>query len=521
VAIAHAAIRSHNRRDGATYGAGLAYRSRQKFLRPDGTVADYTHRAPDSVDVHGMKFGGPHAEDWRKRCKTSAQPLADAAESAENRCDAMIARDFDVALPAELPLEGKRELAEAIAEAIADEHACAVGFALHPPGRSSDKRNWHVHNLLTTRHLGTEGQLGDKIDAFRFEKGKSSRAVLQLRAIYERLTNETLERYGLDVRISAGRLADSTQRRPQLSRSDVRREREAWKARHGTPPRCSITALVTDPTGEPVTERGRALRAQVAADAPDEQRQTVSTIEVETLEERPESITEMIQPKPRRRRRVRAKRPPRRRREHEAQASPARQVEPPERREGASRPPERSPEPELTLTHAREIHPRARREAPRRPEIARIVDQGPTPDDRIRVLTTRTAQHIRAERPSATPSQIGKRLRWIVTHLRLQKAMRVIGQVVPRWTTVRTATVERDDVVERKDITEQSAHQEPAPGPAWRQALRDELAAGPDPSEQRAQQARRKQRNGAGAEPDVTPTTPPSPTRGPGPGLSL
>ena len=38
---------------------------------------------------------------------------------------------------------------------------------------------------------------------------------------------------GLPPRLAAGRLVDSTQRRPQLRSSEVRLERDAWEERHG------------------------------------------------------------------------------------------------------------------------------------------------------------------------------------------------------------------------------------------------------------------------------------------------
>jgi hypothetical protein len=71
------------------------------------------------------------------------------------------AREYEIALPAELSADARRELAFGLAREISERHGVAVDVSIHAPGREGDQRNHHAHLLTTTRRLGPEG-LGEK-----------------------------------------------------------------------------------------------------------------------------------------------------------------------------------------------------------------------------------------------------------------------------------------------------------------------------------------------------------------------
>src|SRR3546814_2265883 len=77
--------------------------------------------------------------------------LWNAAELAETRKNATVAREYEIALPVELSADERRELALDLAREISERHGVAVDVAIHAPGREGDHRNHHAHLLTTTR----------------------------------------------------------------------------------------------------------------------------------------------------------------------------------------------------------------------------------------------------------------------------------------------------------------------------------------------------------------------------------
>ena len=65
--------------------------------------------------------------------------LWNAAKLAERRKDAKVAREYKVALPAELSPEQRRALTIGFAREISDRHGVAVDVAIHAPGREGER----------------------------------------------------------------------------------------------------------------------------------------------------------------------------------------------------------------------------------------------------------------------------------------------------------------------------------------------------------------------------------------------
>lgn len=140
--------------------------------------------------------------------------LWNAAEAAENRKDARTAREWIVALPAELDAKERGELARSFAAELASRYGVAVDVAVHLPDREGDNRNHHAHVLTTTRQVSRDADgrlvLGEKAtielsDKKRRELGLGPAAdeVKAVREVWERAANAALERAGCAERIDA------------------------------------------------------------------------------------------------------------------------------------------------------------------------------------------------------------------------------------------------------------------------------------------------------------------------------
>jgi Ti-type conjugative transfer relaxase TraA len=196
-----------SRSTGRSAVAAAAYRSAETLLNErDGRVHVYESRAgiehseiilPDAV-LGDSAFDG-WAED-RSR-------LWNAAELAEKRNDARVAREFVVALPAELSGQGRIDLTRDFARLLSNRYGVAVDFAIHAPHPKGDVRNHHAHVLMTTRQVTRDG-LGAKSfleyankDLVRLGLASTQTQLVHLRRSWEGLANERLAMQGFDIRI--------------------------------------------------------------------------------------------------------------------------------------------------------------------------------------------------------------------------------------------------------------------------------------------------------------------------------
>jgi hypothetical protein len=157
-----------------------------------GEIHNYRRkRGVESADIV-LPDGAP---EWA----TDRVALWNAAEQAEKRKDACVAREFEVALPAELSPAERRRLVLDFAKEMANQEGCAVDVAIHAPGKEGDDRNHHAHILRTTRKVEVDG-LGAKLDT---EKAGRKRAedLGAVRARWAELTNERLRENGIEVRV--------------------------------------------------------------------------------------------------------------------------------------------------------------------------------------------------------------------------------------------------------------------------------------------------------------------------------
>lgn len=157
----HLSIKPVSRATGRSATAAAAYRA--ACLIEDertGDIHDYTRKA--GVE-HSEIILPPGAPSWEH----DRAALWNAAERAEKRKDARVAREYEVAIPKELTLAQGIALVRDFGQALADRYGVAVDFNVHQDHRQhwdgSEKGfvAYHAHVLTTTRKLGRDG-FGEK-----------------------------------------------------------------------------------------------------------------------------------------------------------------------------------------------------------------------------------------------------------------------------------------------------------------------------------------------------------------------
>ncbi|MGV1903286.1 Ti-type conjugative transfer relaxase TraA [Agrobacterium sp. 22-3674b3] len=202
MAIYHLSTKPVSRSSGRSAVASAAYRCAVLLVNQrDGLVHDFTRK--EGVEHSEIVLPQGVSAGWA----LDRSALWNAAEFAEKRKDARVAREFEIALPHELSPEGRLKAARAFAQDLANRYGAAVDFAIHSPSEHGDIRNHHAHVLMTTRQVGKAG-LGEKT----YLEHKNARLLangmattdMQLRDIrqsWEGIANRQLQREGLDVRI--------------------------------------------------------------------------------------------------------------------------------------------------------------------------------------------------------------------------------------------------------------------------------------------------------------------------------
>lgn len=180
--------------------AAAAYRAGVELVdERTGELYDYTRkggvvRAEVVVPHHGVTL--------------TREDLWNAAENAEVRKDGRTAREWVIALPAELDEAQRIEVARDFTRWLVERYQVVGDLAIHKPARNGDDRNHHAHILLTTRKLTARGELLEKadieLDGPTLQKRglpSSKKQIVECRKAWEQIANAALERHGKAARI--------------------------------------------------------------------------------------------------------------------------------------------------------------------------------------------------------------------------------------------------------------------------------------------------------------------------------
>ncbi|GGB93837.1 hypothetical protein GCM10011363_08080 [Marivita lacus] len=207
-----------SRADGRSSVAAAAYAARTS-MTDERTGRRYNYRSAVGLISEGLV-------GWEK----SAEDLWNAAEKAEIKRNARVARELRPALPAELPLAEQHRLVKGFSCWLRDEFHVAVHYVVHAPNFNNaiegkrlwrdrhsaeglqelhnalfdpamTNRNFHAHIRFTTRKVDRDtGAFGEKTRELDDLK-TGPEMLLKIRAEWQRRTNQALARNGSHARI--------------------------------------------------------------------------------------------------------------------------------------------------------------------------------------------------------------------------------------------------------------------------------------------------------------------------------
>ena len=207
MAIPFARIEYVSRSSGGSAVRSSAYIARDAIkAERTGELFYFKHR--DAPEHHEVMLPQGAAERFAE-----AGVLWNAAEAAEKRKDAQVAREMVVALPANagVTTEDRIEMVRSFAEEHFVKKGLAVQLDVHAPhgaDTESERANWHAHLLITTRRIE-----GDELSAKKARdldpevRSAGGRARVADGAAWGALWGEHQDQYfrehGLDVRVDA------------------------------------------------------------------------------------------------------------------------------------------------------------------------------------------------------------------------------------------------------------------------------------------------------------------------------
>jgi ATP-dependent exoDNAse (exonuclease V) alpha subunit len=227
-------MKTFGRSGGSSAASAAAYRAGER-IRDERTGKTYDHSERRDVMHKEIVLPSRFADEDMAWARDRAS-LWNAAESAETRKNARVAREYLVALPVELSPDQRLGLVRGFSQELSDRYGFAVDVAIHAPRDfpGSDPRNFHAHLLTTTREVNAEG-LGAKTtldlnDANRRKLGMQPAVheLLHVRARWAEVTNEALQEAQVAGRIDHRTLeAQGIDRepRPHIPRAAFEMER--------------------------------------------------------------------------------------------------------------------------------------------------------------------------------------------------------------------------------------------------------------------------------------------------------
>lgn len=199
MAIYHFSAKTVSRAEGRSSVAAAAYRSGERLIdQRTGEICDYTRKG-------GIVGGGVVLPGGGT---LSRSELWNRVEAKHKRGDALVAREFELALPHELDDAQRMQLTADYARELADKYGVAVDYNLHAPDDGG--LNQHAHVMLSACHATSTGDMGKKcveLDPIHCKRAGILNPMETQRERWQDLCNAALERAGQDERIDHRTLA--------------------------------------------------------------------------------------------------------------------------------------------------------------------------------------------------------------------------------------------------------------------------------------------------------------------------
>jgi len=191
MAIFHLSAKVVSRGKGQSAIAAAAYRSGERLRDEQADEQKFYKARAERIEFTAI-MAPSAAPAWAN----DRNALWNHAERAENRKDAQLAREIEVALPHELTPSQRIGLVKDFAREQFVRRGYAVDIAIHAPEATSDTRNHHAHLLITMRTLD-----GDGFAAKKDPTMNTREQLAQWREQWAHLVNRHLERHGQAARI--------------------------------------------------------------------------------------------------------------------------------------------------------------------------------------------------------------------------------------------------------------------------------------------------------------------------------
>ena len=232
-------LKTFGRSGGSSAVSAAAYRSGER-LRDERTGRTYDHTERRDVLYKEIVVPSQYGSDQMSWAAQRGE-LWNAAERAESRVNARVAREYLVALPAELDAKQRVDLARGFSQELSDRYRFAVDLTVHAPRDypGSDPRNFHAHLLATTREATAEGLT--KKTALEWNDGKrhslgmepAVHELLHVRERWATITNDALREANIEARIDHRSLAAQGIDRepyPHIPRAAFEMERQGYRS---------------------------------------------------------------------------------------------------------------------------------------------------------------------------------------------------------------------------------------------------------------------------------------------------
>jgi len=237
VAVYFLNLKTFGRSDGSSAPSAAAYRAGER-IKDERTGRTYDHSDRQDVLHKEIVLPSRFADADMGWAKDRAN-LWNAAERAEMRKNARVAREYLVALPVELTPDQRLGLVRGFSQELSDRYRFAVDLTIHAPRDfpGSDSRNFHAHLLATTREVSITGLAAKTALEYNDSKRRALgldpviHELLYVRERWATVTNEALREAHLAARIDHRSLeAQGIDRepRPQIPRAAFEMERHGY-----------------------------------------------------------------------------------------------------------------------------------------------------------------------------------------------------------------------------------------------------------------------------------------------------
>lgn len=185
-----------SRSSGRSSVAAAAYRSTER-LTDERTATEHDFTRKDRA-THTEIMKPENTPEWM----ADREKLWNGVEAAERKSNSQVAREFNMALPAEFTKEQNTQMVREWAQRNFVDRGAVVDIAIHRGSERDEYKNVHAHVMVTTREATPEG-FGKKM---RDMNEKS--ALKEWRRDWSQTVNRELERTGSHERISEKTLKD-------------------------------------------------------------------------------------------------------------------------------------------------------------------------------------------------------------------------------------------------------------------------------------------------------------------------